>query len=66
MCKYTAKVISLWYDNFGENHTALHRNGMTAIAKSEKMKEMSIPRLGTWASPSARSYFTQIAKTVGI
>ena len=33
MGKYTAKLIILWYENFGENHTPLHRNGMTAIPK---------------------------------
>ena len=26
-------LIILWYDNFGENHTPLQRNGMTAIPK---------------------------------
>ena len=36
MGKYTAKLINLWYDNFGENHTPLQRNGMTAISKREK------------------------------
>ena len=29
--KYTAKLIILCYDNFGENHTPLQRNGITAI-----------------------------------
>ena len=33
MGKYTAKLIILWYDNFGENHTPL--NWMTAISKME-------------------------------
>ena len=33
MGKYTAKFIILWRDNFGENHTPLQRNGMTAIPK---------------------------------
>ena len=28
-----AQFIILWYDNFGENHTPLQRNGMTAIPK---------------------------------
>ena len=31
--KYTAKLITLWYDNFGENHTPLQRNGMAATPK---------------------------------
>ena len=31
--KYTAKLTFLWYDNFGENQTPLHRNGMTAVPK---------------------------------
>ena len=31
--KYTAKLTILWYDNFGENQTSLHRNGMAAIPK---------------------------------
>ena len=34
MGKKTAKLNILWYDNFGEKHTPLHRNGMTAILKS--------------------------------
>ena len=33
MNKYTAKLIILWYDSFGENHTPPHRKGMTAIPK---------------------------------
>ena len=28
-----AKLTFLWYDNFGENRTPLHRNGMVAIPK---------------------------------
>ena len=35
MGKYTAKLTFLWYDNFGENQTLLHRNGMAAIPKTE-------------------------------
>ena len=34
MGKYTAKLIILWYDHFGENHTPLHRNGMATIPKT--------------------------------
>ena len=34
LCLYMAKFIILWYDNFGKNHTPLHRNGMTAIPKT--------------------------------
>ena len=28
-----SKLTFLWYDNFVENHTPLHRNGMTALPK---------------------------------
>ena len=34
MGKYTAKLIILCYDDFGENHTPLQRKGMTAIPKN--------------------------------
>ena len=33
MGKYTAKLIILSYDNFGENHTPLVRTDMAAIPK---------------------------------
>ena len=33
MGKYTAKLIILWYDNFGKNQTPLQWNGMAAIPK---------------------------------
>ena len=36
--KYTAKLIFLWYDNFGENQTPLQRNGMAAIPKKVWME----------------------------
>ena len=29
-----AKLVILWYDNVGKNHTPLHRNGMTDIPES--------------------------------
>ena len=29
----TTCIFILWYDNFGENHTTLQRNGMAAIPK---------------------------------
>ena len=38
MGKYTAKPIILWFDNFGENHTPLQRNGMTALQKLGVLK----------------------------
>ena len=36
MGKYTAKLIILWYDNYGKNQTLLQRNGMAAIPKTYK------------------------------
>ena len=33
MGKYMAKLIIIWYDNFGEKHTSLLRRSMTAIPK---------------------------------
>ena len=34
MGKHTVKLIILYNDNFGENLTPPHRNGMTAIPKT--------------------------------
>ena len=34
--KNTAKLIILWYDNFGENQASLQRNGMAAITKTHQ------------------------------
>ena len=34
LCLYMAKLIILGYDNFGEYHNPVHRNGMTAIPKT--------------------------------
>ena len=28
-------LLTIWCDNFGENHTPLHWNGMTAIPKTD-------------------------------
>ena len=33
LCLDMTKLIILWYDKFGENHSPLRRNGMTAIPK---------------------------------
>ena len=38
MCKYTAKLTFLWYNNFGDKCTPLQRNGMAAIPKIYEMK----------------------------
>ena len=49
MGKFTAKVIILWCDNFGENCTPLQRNGITAIPKktaSVLQYEMGINTIG--------------------
>ena len=37
--KYTAQLVILGYDNFVENQTHLHRNGMTAISKINKKEK---------------------------
>ena len=37
-----AKLKILWYDNFGENQTLLHRNGIAAIPKSEGFDRIPI------------------------
>ena len=34
---YTAKLIILWYDNFGKNRIPLQRAGMAAITKIKKV-----------------------------
>ena len=34
--KNTAKLIVLWYDNFGKNQASLQRNGMAAITKTHQ------------------------------
>ena len=36
MGKYMAKLTFLWYDYFGEIHTPLHGNVMTAIPKTNQ------------------------------
>ena len=33
MGKYTAQITILWFDNIGDKHTPLQRNGMTSIPK---------------------------------
>ena len=38
MGKYRAKLIILWYDNFGVNQTPLQRNGMAAIPQMAPLK----------------------------
>ena len=39
-----AKLIIIWYDNFGKNQTLLHRNGIPKIKVPQKMPNMYIKR----------------------